>query len=31
MFALVIAHVLGVVKHLVVDRDKTLLRMLRPE
>ncbi|KAF0171112.1 MAG: cytochrome b [Hyphomonadaceae bacterium] len=31
MFALVVVHVLGVVKHLVLDRDKTLLRMLRPE
>lgn len=28
---LVAVHVLGVVKHLVLDRDKTLLRMLRPE
>jgi len=31
LVGLVAVHVLGVVKHLVLDRDATLLRMLRPQ
>jgi cytochrome b561 len=31
LIVLVIVHVLGAAKHVIVDRDRTLLRMIRPE